>query len=439
MMSRKQLGAVENRPTRTTHRAFFNLTGFLVGCVLVAGSISAEPPQSDIFYDHVLSEVQANTFTKSDQHKVSIAVSPDDQIIAVWASRKQELGSSGIYAQRVDAFGRDIGTELHINQCAPGVQTDPDIAINRAGHAWIVWESWESDGDRRAIIARRHILSGESFQPETDEIIVNTTSMGDQYDPSVSIDEEGRALITWTQITDIGSSGDSTSVVCARLFNSDGRSLTGELAISDTGTARISGSTALKDGRFAVTWASSDDTAGTNRVMVRLIDLDSENTVHLGEEFSIASDDEPIRLHIEPAIASDRSGHFVIAWMRSRLQGQGYEVCARRFSPSGSPVTGTIVVGSGEVVDPELKAWANGAAVIASSDGRFVVSFNLITTATPDTDAETNPQIPSFSTQILARSFNSDGSPVGSLFTLTRTTDGTRRRLEAAMNNHRLA
>ena len=70
-----------------------------------------------------------------------------------------------------------------------------------------------------------------------------------------------------------------------------------------------------------------------------------------------------------PSVAADAGGHFVVAWQDSARDGSGYGVFARRFSSAGAPLAGEFQVNTytaGDQLDP---------SVAADGDGHFVVAW----------------------------------------------------------------
>ena len=70
-----------------------------------AATASAEAPT-----DRVL-ELRANTYTRSTQADGALDIAPNGNVFVAWSSRRQEMGSYGVFGQVFDALGRPIGTE----------------------------------------------------------------------------------------------------------------------------------------------------------------------------------------------------------------------------------------------------------------------------------------------------------------------------------------
>ena len=91
------------------------------------------------------------------------------------------------------------------------------------------------------------------------DFIVNTTTAGDQYEPTVTALPDGHFVVTWTSIDD----GDGR--IRARLFNADGTAAGEDFIVNSTTESDHDQSTvtALPDGQFVVTWRSFDGGDGS--------------------------------------------------------------------------------------------------------------------------------------------------------------------------------
>src|SRR5262245_57464448 len=105
-----------------------------------------------------------------------------------------------------------------------------------------------------------------------DELIVNTTTVGNQSGPSVTALPDGRFVVTWS------SGGDgSDGAIRGRILNADGSDSAGDFIVNTTTlNDQFSPSvTALLDGRFVVTWESYDGGDGSaGAIRARILNAD---------------------------------------------------------------------------------------------------------------------------------------------------------------------
>ncbi|MCW8966051.1 MAG: hypothetical protein OQK82_05105, partial [Candidatus Pacearchaeota archaeon] len=119
--------------------------------------------------------------------------------IAVW--QKTSAGVVSIWANRYDAsLGWQTAQTIETNDRYHAY--DPQIAMDAAGNAVVVWGQY--DGKRYNILSNRYDMStGWS----TEEIIDNNTS-GSAFDVQISMDSQGNAVAVWQQAEAKGKDKD---------------------------------------------------------------------------------------------------------------------------------------------------------------------------------------------------------------------------------------
>lgn len=378
-------------------------------------------------------ERQANTFTANHQEGTVLDVDSKGNVLVAWGSRRQEQGTFGIFAQRFDPLGRPLGTEIRVNQFAPNTQENPAIAFDPNDRAWVAWMSFNQDGytedgsevvhaGQGEIYARRFGAGCDgSFGPKGDEFRVNETVRGHQELASVTVNNDGRALFTWTSNTD-----DGKKIVMGRMFNADGSAATGEFKLSHCSTSSfrdmLASAAALPDGRFATIWARANAQGDPVGLIARLFNADGSAA---GEEITVNADDN--KVSIEPSIDVDASGRFVVAWMGQREDG-AYDVLARQFDATGTALGDVLVVSNDDV------RWKNGASVAVAPDGRFAVSWNVFSPM-PD-EITMKPKAPA---RMMAKVYGADGSALTpEAFQVNQFNEG-QQKLDVANNARRMA
>ncbi|MFG0330205.1 MAG: hypothetical protein ACF8PN_09935 [Phycisphaerales bacterium] len=383
-----------------------------------APSSCDEAPATFELTELIAREGRANTFTSSLQGRSCVAADPDGGLLVVWDSRRQEAGTYGVVGQRFDPLGRRIGTEFRLNEVTIAGQHEPAAAFSNDGVAWVAWESMGQDGQALGVVMRRFREVDGEFLPLSGDFIVNETADGNQLDPSVTVNDRGEALITWSS-----RAIDGRITAMARLFDSNGTPLTGEMTLGVTdATDRLTTAAALGD-RFVTVWARTDADGAPAGLFGRFIEPDGALA---DAEFTIA-DRSTGHDHIEPSIAADADGRFIVAWMQSRADGAGFDVVAQRFGADGAMIGETLVV------DDSVDGWKSGAAVAAREDGRFVVSYNIFGEKQTDFDGSETPVQPA---AVFARVYGADGSAIGERFRVNQY-DDDRQSLAVASNSTR--
>ena len=188
-------------------------------------------------------ELVANTSTSGSQKNSVIAMSSDSgEFTIAWQGNGNQPGhvdGAGIFAQRFDSLGVAIGNEFRVNTNTANSQSDPAIGVNDSGDIVIVWDdgngfhfqrfdntgapqsgqtpvdasasagngaiavgndgsfvvTWREGGaGTNEIYARRYDNTGA---PLGLRFVVNTTTINDQTNPSISMDAGGNFIVVW--------------------------------------------------------------------------------------------------------------------------------------------------------------------------------------------------------------------------------------------------
>ncbi|MAE71425.1 MAG: hypothetical protein CME06_13280 [Gemmatimonadetes bacterium] len=404
------------RPIVSKHAKTRFVTGLITLSSVSAWSLA---PAADLALpNHRRVEIRANTFTGNLQERSALAVDRSGKLLAVWASRRQEAGTYGVFAQRFDPLGRPLGTEIHVNQFLPSAQSFPASAFDPEGSAWIVWQSAAQDGSGSGVYLRRFGLVDGVFGPLGEEQLVNITTAGDQFQPSVLCGRGGGALVAWSSVND-----RSETRIVARLYRSDGSPASGELQLSAEsarGRDHLPSIAHAGGGEgFLVAWAHTTPDHHPGAIIGRFVE---PGTGPSGEPFPI-SDPLDTREQIEPSIAGGPRGELVCAWMRSREAADGYDIVARRIGAAGE------AIGAPFVVADQANGWRSGVAIAMAEDGRFAISYNEDGTKEQHTHRH-RPVTPS---TLFARLYDRSANPQGEAFRVNR--DGEGRHAHPAASN----
>ena len=275
-----------------------------------------------------------NTYTTSSQLEPDVAVDEQGAFAVVWhsfGSAGDDTANSSIQLRRFDSAGSPIGSEVQVNSYTSNRQRAP--AIVRAADDFIVaWESAGSladDQDALSLQARRLTSDGAFLG---DQFQVNIEGGSNQEDAALAADAGGRFLVAWTSYE-----GPLDHEIRARLYDSSGTPLTGEIDVNSTTDQRqrFPAVTAGPDGHFAVVW-ESDVSAGTDssNAGVQLRTLDSSGTP-VASDFQVNSYTTEIQEWQD--IATDGDGRFVVTWMSygsDTSDGVEASVQAQRLEPA---------------------------------------------------------------------------------------------------------
>jgi hypothetical protein len=298
----------------------------------------------------------------------AIAVEPDGDFIVAWMDRFGGDGdSSGIFAQRYDSNGLEIGSSFQVNSYTPAYQTYPAIAVDASGRFVVAWTDFSAfegvfpgqDGDQQGVRAQLFDSDGNKAGSEFQ---VNSYTMGGQFDPSVAFE-----------------AGMVSSVP------------------------------------FVVVWTSYGQDGNGHGVFGQRYDGDG---VPAGSEFMVNT--YTLYDQGDPALDVDSSGDFVVAWSPfysydssspGNLDGQGGGVFAQRFGSAGNPT------GSEFQINTYTPGAQFGPAVAIDDDGRFMVTW---------ADLRAIVGQDGVASSVRAQNFASDGTPLGSELQVNTSTAGYR-------------
>lgn len=350
-------------------------------------------------------EFRVTTFTPSFQESSSAASAGGDFVV-VWASRYGDgygLGEFGIRGQRFDSAGNSLGTEFRVNTYTTGTQGNPAVGANGSGFV-VVWQSKQSTYGFYPwdIFGQRYTASGA---PVGAEFKVNTTGANYQRSPAVAIAPSGAFLVVWSRAGSAAPPGPYD--VFGRLYDGSGAPQGPEFRVNTfTPFSQIAGSVAADPaGNFIVVW--SEYQYGPRDVFGQRY---AASGAPLGPEFRVNA---YAGGSSGPAVATDPSGNFVVAW------GDAFSgsppapgISARRFAPSGAPLGPDFRVNSSTTVGNFLPAVAVDAA------GNFAIVWTIASA--------------SGTGDVFGQRFSSLSVPSGPEFRVNTTTVGWQRHASVA-------
>jgi Ca2+-binding RTX toxin-like protein len=278
------------------------------------------------------------------------------RIVFAWASETGGASGSDIRAQIFGADGSTVGTEILINTKTLNNQVAPDITALSNGRFVVTWQSYDGGGNEYDIRGRIFNASGVAIG---NDFVVNSTTIHDQYESSVTSLAGGRFAVTWYAIQGIGADNN----IRARVFNADGSPVAPDFIVNST-TTGDQGSpslTTLADGRFVATWESDEGGTG-NDIRARLF---TANGTAIGQDFIVNAlrDDR----QIDPSIAALSDGRFIVTWVTAVLGAPGDNIKARIFNANGT-AAGTEFQVNSTLADnqysPEITQLRNGKVVV---------------------------------------------------------------------------
>jgi VCBS repeat-containing protein len=355
-------------------------------------------------------EFLINTTVADNQDDQVVTLLADGGFVVVWQSANQDGGGVGLYGQRFDAAGAQVGGEFLINTTTAGNQSDPNITALTDGGFVVIWHAAQ-DGSGVGVYARHYDAAGAATG---SEFRVNVTTASDQQDGHVAALASGGFVAVWQSNGQDGSSNG----VYGRLYDATGAAIGGEFLVNTTtADSQINAwATGLPDGGFVVAWYSSNQDGSGTGVYAQKFDADG---VAVGPEFLVnettAGDQR------RPEIHDFQDDSFIVAWNSSGQDGSGWGVYGRKFEAeenstqahsfsgtqgndvfSGGSFDDSAVGGAGNDVlqgqggDDLIQGGAGndvidggiGIDLIDFSDAQSGLNFSLVTTSGVDTVAD---------------------------------------------------
>jgi hypothetical protein len=350
------------------------------------------------------SEFRVNTTVVGDQSSPSVAMDADGDFVVSWASYNQDATNSwGVYAQRFNSRGVAQGNEFKVNTTSAGDQTTPSIAMDADGDFVVSWASFGQDASGTwGVYAQRFNNAGVA---KGSEFRVNSTTVGDQSDPSTIMGADGAFIVLWSADSSTSNSWD----VYAQRYNAAGAAQGSEFRINavTAGDQDDAVGAIAANGTFVAVWSSSGQDGSGKGVYTQRYDASGALLGVATLVNSTTSGDQT-----DPSVTSDGSGGFVVTWASNGQDGSGWGIYAQQFGSSGAPLGeefGVNTTTDGDQVAPAVALDAQGhLTVVWSGNGpgdtsgvfsqRYSVSTDFFTVAVvkptePTTEPTTGPTI----------------------------------------------
>ena len=304
-------------------------------------------------------EFQINSFTTDAQRVPTVTGLADGGFVVTWESEFQDGSGFGVYGQRFDAQGSAIGQEFQVNSDVFANQQRPDIEALADGGFVVAWNSGSGPADN--IFGQRFDAQGIAVGSEFQ---INTAN-GDHTLASIAALEDGGFFVTWTSQSSLGNRDE----VVGQRFDVAGIPVGSEFRINSFITADQVASTVtgLPDGGFLVTWTSFDQDGDGSGIFGQRFDADS---VAVGSEFQVNT--VTIDRQTNSTVTAIADGGFVVTWMSSGQDGDGFGIFGQRYAADGSPLSGEFQINT-TTVDDQIVLMNS---VTSLQDGGFVVTWS---------------------------------------------------------------
>lgn len=315
--------------------------------------------------------IMVNTATAGNQSPTHFSAGTNGEKVLIWT----DATANATYAQRVRSSGIPFLTKHQIQ--APNYSK---LSVDRAGNFSLAAESGS------VVVYDRNGTLLSNFQPTPDA-----------RNAVASMDTDGNVTVGYSRPNVMGS----PQTVAMRRFSTSGTPIGPEVVVASDTWGKLYGPTSIVTdiaGNIALAWKTS------LAASVDKMELRAQRFSRAGAALT------PVLLvsHASPSslsggtIAMEPGGESVIAWSSSTDQNYTWNVYARRYDASGSPVTAPIRV------NQRLLEGGPGENLGIAESGDFVVSWiasNGVVGGSPDST-------------LAARLYRADGTPIGNEFRL---------------------
>ena len=277
--------------------------------------------------DDDLSEFLVNTYVDDWQEEPIVAAFPAGGFLVIWRSKAQDGDLKGLFAQRYNADGSEKGTEFQVTSETEDDQEEPSIAVFSDNRFVVAYESWGLDGNGDAVAGQ---FFGADGSKSGAELVVNTTTLGDQRRPEVAVLADANTVVIWDG-TNLEADPNG---VYGQILDEAGDKTGAEFAVNThtAGEQKHADVSRVGDG-FVVTWQSEAQDTNGYGVFARLFQGDGQPA---GDEFQvndyITSDQQ------DPVIVPLTGGGFAIGWLSLGQDTGGYGIVIARFDADALPV-----------------------------------------------------------------------------------------------------
>ncbi|RFZ86160.1 hypothetical protein D0Y60_18390 [Shinella sp. WSJ-2] len=224
-----------------------------------------------------------NTHTEYSQEAPSVASLADGRFAVAWISYTHE---NSILVQRFDDEGKKLGSEITINS-SNYAQDPPKITALENGRYVTTW-TWYGQDNPNATSGQHGGIYSQIIDADGTKIgavsLINTTVVGDQFDPQIVALAGGGYVVVWSEHVD--TRGDLFEIN-AQVFSAAGSKVGEELEVTvkHSGNQWFQKIAALADGGFAIAWHDADD----GKYYTRTFQNDAEKATMSGTASAISA------------------------------------------------------------------------------------------------------------------------------------------------------
>ncbi|MET0274263.1 MAG: hypothetical protein ABW360_14845, partial [Phenylobacterium sp.] len=307
-----------------------------------------------------------------------------------------------------------VGSEILVNTTTPGNQSDPQVTTLSGGRFVVTWTDASATGGDTSLWAIRAQVFEAGGSPVGGEILVNSATNSIQMSPQITALSTGGFAIAWLDFSWTAPDNAGTAVR-AQVFSAGGTPVGTEILANTTtaGDQNAPQLAGLAGGGFVITWQDSSQSGGDSDGIAVKGQVFAANGARVGTEFLVNTTTTGNQL--APHVTGLSGGGFVITWDDQSETGDdtnGSAVRAQVFLADGTPSGGEILVNTATTGSQ------NEIQLTALSGGGFAIAW----TDNSGTGGDTSGQA------VRAQAFSAAGARVGGEILVNSTTDSSQSR-----------
>lgn len=249
-------------------------------------------------------QFQVNVGSSGQQLRPDIACAANKNFVVVWDDDSDSDGLFQVHTRGFNADGTELFSEFTVNTGSAGQQFASQIAMDPLGNFVVVWHD---DRDENGLFE----IKGRGFNADGSESIaqftVNSSSSGQQIAPSIAMAANGDFVVAFGDDRD----QDENFQVKARGFNADGTELIAQFTVNTSSAGQQSNpSVAMdSDGNFAVAYNHDGDNDGRFHIYMRAFNADGTERLEARKLNCIG----PAQ-HFDSSAGLTESGSVLVFW-----------------------------------------------------------------------------------------------------------------------------
>ena len=271
-------------------------------------------------------EIVVNSDASGQQRNPDVACDDVGNFVVVWEDDKDSNGYYQVYARGFYADGSQRFGDITVNSVGAGQQFKPVVAMDHSSRFVVTWEDDQDSNGYYQILARGFNANGSQ---RIADFTVNSTGAGQQYKPAIAMDPFGRFVVTWEDDQD----NNGYYNILARAFYDNGSQRLADFRVnSDADGQQFRPSIDMDDnGRFVIAWQDDTDNNGYYQIYARgfwysgsqrFADM-TVNSTGAGQQ-------------LNPSVGMGAAGGFYVTFEDDNDGNGYYQVFARGFNADGS-------------------------------------------------------------------------------------------------------